>query len=411
MREYTLVPIAECSEIERSLLNFVRKQGPLSRVELAERTGFSKSSISIYVSNLIKTGLVYEDNRGDRKKGDIRIRENSAFVIGIDLGATSVDIGLCNLEGTILNSFSVAVSVTDGPQPVMDLIVSGIDTLLTRHQQTNIPLLGIGIGLPGYVHYESAEVTSQVIMPGWSGYNIRQKLEERFGCPIFADNDVNAMAIGEKTYGLAKDVDHFIFVKIGTGIGAGVILKGEIYRGARGSAGDIGHVGIEGVNVRCKCGNLGCLETIASGSAITREAYMLAEGNKSPRLKELFAEKGYLETKDVKTAADYGDGEALELIIRSGRYIGKILAKLTCFYNPSLIVIGGNVTKLGEKFIAAIKEEIFAKSLPIASHILQIQQSEMVETVGMRGTAEMAMNEIFSNKDLLYSREFRVNKG
>ncbi len=135
------------------------------------------------------------------------------------------------------------------------------------------------------------------------------------------------------------------------------------------------------------------------------------EENKSPRLKEHLAEKGYLETKDVKTAADYGDQAALELIIRSGRYIGNVLAQMTCFYNPSLIVIGGNVTKLGEKFIAAIKEEIYAKSLPVASHTLQIQQSEMVETVGIRGTAEMAMNEIFSNRDLLYSREFRLVKG
>jgi len=226
---------------------------------------------------------------------------------------------------------------------------------------------------------------------------VRQALESRYGCPAYIDNDVNVMACGERHSGLGREAENFIFVKIGTGIGAGIFCDGKLYRGTQGCAGDIGHVGVDTLDTPCPCGNKGCLESVAAGPAIARMAREAAANGASELLSQRLREAGALTAADVGDLADHGDLACVEMIQQSGRLIGQVLAKLVNFFNPSLIIIGGGVANLGGRFLAAIREQIYQRSLPLATRDLAIKRSRLRERAGMIGAAAMALEEIFSH--------------
>lgn len=386
------------------IFQIIRTHGPLSRAEIVMETGLSKSSVSLHVDKLMKIGLVKED-RGQniddqRKRRRLKVAEDAGFVIGIDLGATSLDVALCNLEADVLSYRSEKLLVSSGPGPVMEKIISLIKELLKEHAVNGSSLFGMGMGVPGPVEFVTGQPVSPPIMPGWHRYDIRQKLTEQFGCVVFVDNDVNVMARGEKQSGAGKSTENFIFVKVGTGIGAGIISGGKLYRGTKGCAGDIGHIGIDGEAALCPCGNKGCLEIIAAGPAIAKSGKHAAEEGRSEYLSQCVKKQGYITAKDVGAAADHGDLTCLEIIKESGRTIGSVLSKLVNFFNPSLIVLGGGVSYLGDIFIASIREVIYTRSLPLATSELMIKNSELINTVGMIGAAAMALDEIFSHGEV-----------
>jgi glucokinase-like ROK family protein len=383
-----------------AIFNIIKNTGPLSRAEIVRETGLSKSTVSMHVDKLIRIGLVAEEqnNRsGVGRKGLLlRFAVNGGCVVGINLGATSLRVALCNLNAEILDSVSEDCFVQLGPEKVMERVFFLTDQLLKIHHPEKSKLLGIGMGVPGPVEFSSGQPVSPPIMPGWHRFPLKQILSERYGCPAYIDNDANVMASGEKHSGLGREIDNFIFVKIGTGIGAGIFCNGKLYRGSQGCAGDIGHIGVENVSTLCLCGNQGCLEVTAAGPAIGNLAREAAEAGKSVLLAEKLKENGLITSKDVGILAEHGDLVCVDLIQKSGRTIGQVLAKLINFFNPSLIIIGGGVSGLGGRFISAIKEVVYSRSLPLATRELLIQNSSLGEQAGMIGAAAMALQEIFS---------------
>jgi predicted NBD/HSP70 family sugar kinase len=238
-------------------------------------------------------------------------------------------------------------------------------------------------------------------MPGWDRYPVRERFTGRYGVPVWVDNDVNIMALGEARTGIARGHANVIFVKVGTGIGAGIISDGSLHRGAQGSAGDIGHIQIPDASDEiCRCGKAGCLEALAGGAALGRDGEALARSGRSAALAEILATEGRVTAREVAQAAQRGDPRSLELLQASGRRVGQVLAGLVNFFNPSLIVIGGAVANAGDAYLAAIREVVYARSMPLATRDLVIRFSSLGGLAGVTGAAAMVLDQLFAPRTL-----------
>ena len=263
-------------------------------------------------------------------------------------------------------------------------------------------LYGIGIGVPGPVDFSAGTLVSPPIMPGWDRYPIIQTVQQWFpSANVVVDNDVNVMALGEIYQGVGKGVDNLIFVKIGTGIGAGIVCEGKIYRGSSGCAGDIGHIGVDKFGPLCHCGNKGCLEAVAAGPAIAERSLIAAQAGKSPILLKLYEKNGMvLRAEDVGDAAREGDALAVEIIRESGQFVGDVLDGLVKFFYPGVIVIGGGVSNLGNLLLSSIRQTVLNRSTPLATRDLHIVFSEIGPDAGVIGAVNLAMDYMFSISDV-----------
>ena len=239
-------------------------------------------------------------------------------------------------------------------------------------------------------------------MPGWGDFPIRRTFGARYNVPVWVDNDVNVMTLGELRAGAARGHRTVVFVKIGTGVGAGIIIDGKLHRGAQGSAGDVGHTQVTSDDaVVCRCGKIGCLEATAGGAALARDALALARDGTSPALaRRLEAQGGHLAAEDVSWAASHGDVASVRLIVRAGNLVGEMLSSMVHILNPSLIVIGGGVAEPGDPFLAAIRESVYRRSLPLATRELEIRHSALGTQSGVIGVATMVIDELFSRECL-----------
>jgi predicted NBD/HSP70 family sugar kinase len=210
------------------------------------------------------------------------------------------------------------------------------------------------------------------------------------------DNDVNLMAMGEQHAGVARTVADFLCVKIGTGIGCGIVVDGELYRGVDGCAGDIGHIRVDEFGPTCACGNTGCLEAFSGGAALARDATAAARSGRSPVMAAMLEEKGRLTAADVGLAVAQGDPQAVQLVRDGGRRIGQVLASLVSFFNPGLIVIGGRVSGVGHALLAEIRGVTYRRSLPLATGNLPLVLSELGDEAGVIGAARLISSSVYA---------------
>jgi predicted NBD/HSP70 family sugar kinase len=237
-------------------------------------------------------------------------------------------------------------------------------------------------------------------MPGWDRYPVRDRFEARYASPVWVDNDVNVMGIGEWRWGASRGHENVVWVKIGTGIGAGLISDGIPHRGSQGAAGDVGHIQVVDEGVVCRCGNIGCLEALAGGAALARDAELAARSGKSAWLAGELERTGGLTAAAVATGARHGDQASVELLQRSGRLVGHMLATVVNLFNPSLIVIGGGVALAGDAYLATIREAVYRRSLPLATRDLLVLPTELRQMAGVIGAAAMTADELFGRGHL-----------
>lgn len=393
----------ELAEFELStsarVLDALRTHDSIARADIARITGLSRSTVSQHVDRLLGHGLIREDDiadsTGGRRSRRLAFNQAAGFVAAIDQGATSQDIAVTELVGEVLLHRSFPSDVADGPAVVLAHARRALGELLREADVPAEALMAIGVGVPGPVEFRTGKPVAPPIMPGWNNFPIREFLGEVFACPVYVDNDVNVMALGERWAGLGRDVDNFLFVKVGTGIGCGIVCRGRLYRGADGCAGDIGHIEIEGQAAVCRCGNVGCVEVLAAAPAIVRLAREVAERGESRVLANHLEEGGELTAKDVADYAARGDHPSLEIIKLSGRLVGHVLASLVNFFNPSLIVLGGGVSHSGDAWLAAMRQEIYRRSLPLGTRHLVIQRAQLGERAGVVGAAALAIQQMF----------------
>jgi glucokinase-like ROK family protein len=387
------------------VLNLVRSGEAVTRPELGRRSGLGRTLITQCVTELTESGLLADadlgPSTGGRAPRQLRFRAEAGKVLVVELGATSISVGLSDLSGVLLVHREERGNIAEGPETTMHRVEQLLDAIVADHVTSSQPVWGVGIGVPGPVEFETGRPTAPPIMPGWDGYPVRDRLAARYQVPVWVDNEVNLMALGELRGGLGRGVRDFVFIKIGTGIGAGLISGGQLHRGAKGCAGDVGHIAVvDDKSVVCRCGNTGCLEALAGGAALARDGLVAAAEGRSPFLAQLVSAGSPVDARVVAEAAQHGDPVAVELLVRSGRLVGGMLATLVNFFNPALVLIGGGVAASGDQFLAAIRQAVYARSLPLATRELRLAISPLGDRAGLKGAGFMVADELF-RRDVL----------
>ena len=368
------------------LFQLLRDGQARTRAELALTTGLARSTVASRIDALMNSGLVgpagEASSSGGRPPSRFAFNPAARVVLAVDVGATHVIVAVTDLGGTVLAERRLAQEVADGPDVVLGRVVAAGRELLAEAGRNLEDLAGIGIGLPGPVEHDTGRPVKPPIMPGWDGFDVVRYMQRSLPVPVLVDNDVNIMALGERT-AYWPDHDNLLFIKIATGIGAGIISSGELQRGANGTAGDLGHVRVpRGDDVLCRCGNYGCLEALASGPAIARQ--LQAQG--------LAATNG----GDVLRLVAQGNLQAIQALRQAGRDVGDVLATVVNLLNPSMIVIGGSVGEAGEHLVAGIREVVYRRSLPLATSHLRIGISMAGDQAAILGASQMVTQHVLS---------------
>jgi predicted NBD/HSP70 family sugar kinase len=373
------------------VLDVIRRAGGLTRAEIIERTGLSRTTVASRLDALQDAGLISSGQstsaRG-RPPSHFLFREDQGALLIADAGATGVQVAVTDLGGHIRSDLRARLDITVGPDVWLQSVGELFDQLLASADLTKDAVRGIGLAVPGPVDFASATVVSPPIMTGWDAYPIRSWFDSRFDCPVIVDNDANAKALGEHAREFA-DHDSLVMVKVATGIGAGIIAHGIIYRGADGAAGDIGHIQIDPHDDTlaadappiCRCGNVGCLEAYAGGWALLRDLRK--------------AGRDVTAIPDVVGLIVAGDALAVNLARRAGRFIGRTLSEVISLLNPSVVVIGGELAAGSDYVIAGIRESVYARSSPLATRTLQIVPARLGDRAGTVGLTSVLTDYLY----------------
>jgi predicted NBD/HSP70 family sugar kinase len=397
-RESTLRFGAQTDEVTSLLriVNLVRTGEATTRPEIGRVTGLGRGVVTQRVDQAIDMGFLadgeYGPSSGGRAPRTLRFRSEQGRIIVCAFGALHIRVGIASLDGDIVDHRHTPWDISRGPAETIDKALEMLDEILAGHAE--VPTWGVAVGIPGPVDFESGRPVAPPIMPGWNGFDMRRRFEERFDAPTWVDNDVNLLAFSERAR-RQDELPDLIFCKVGTGIGAGLLSRGRIHRGANGAAGDIGHVRVRDSDAQCRCGKVGCLEAEAGGWALVRDAEAAVADGGVGALARLVEHGDTITPEAIAAAAMDGDALAISLIQRSARLVGESIAALVNMFNPGVIVIGGAVSSAGEVFLAEVRQRVYELSLPLATRDLAIVRSLGDEREPLRGGAEMVREQLF----------------
>jgi predicted NBD/HSP70 family sugar kinase len=364
------------------------READTSRAEIARATGLARSTVSQRIEALLHLGLVVEEgdarSTGGRPATRLRLNRTGGVVLAADLGANHDRLSVSDLAGNVLAEQTGRRAIAEGPQLILGWVR---DSFLAQLERLGIgvdQVIGVGIGVPGPVEFAAGRAVNPPIMPGWHGFSIPAFFADAFpGVDVLIDNDVNIMAVGEYNAYWRQSVSDLIFVKIATGIGAGIISNGQLQRGAQGAAGDIGHIrASEHLDLICPCGNAGCIEAVASGSALARRLHALGQDTSTAR--------------DVVALVQNGNPDAVRLVREAGRLLGEVLAHAVNLLNPSVLVIGGDLAKAQQQLFAGIREAVYRRSSSLATGHLQIMRTRLGDRAGVIGAAALVLDQRLS---------------
>ncbi|MFF3029332.1 ROK family protein [Microbacterium sp. NPDC057944] len=357
-----------------------------TKADLVHLTGLARSTVSSRVDALLASGLVIAAGEaastGGRPPSRVAFNPRAGLVLAVDLGASHATVAVSDLAGRILASATELLDIASGPEAVLDRVVAVGTDLLKGDVPQGIPVVGVGVGVPGPVEHSTGRPYNPPIMPGWDRFDIPAYVQRTFAVPVLVDNDVNVLALGEQTASF-PDTSDLIFVKVATGIGAGIIAGGVLQRGAQGSAGDMGHVRVPRTpDSPRESDEDRDLEDLAGGSAIA--ATLSAQG--------VAAETSH----DVVELVRSGNAAAIEALRQAGRDVGEVLATVVNLLNPSVIVLGGSIARAGEHLLAGVREVVYRRSIPLATQHLAIVQSPTGERAAVLGAAVLVAREVLS---------------
>jgi predicted NBD/HSP70 family sugar kinase len=379
------------------VLRLIREGRAITRTDVMDVTGLSRSTVMQRVGVLLSAELLLEQpeagpSSGGRRPAALTFNDRVGVVLAADLGALHGRLAVCDLGGVVLAEVEEPIRIADGPDLVLAWVERTFDRLLAEAGRVTGDVLGTAIGVPGPVEVATGRPVSPPLMPGWDGYPVAERLAERFGAPALLERDVNAMAIGEHRRHWSE-LSNMVFVKVATGIGAGIVSGGELLRGNHGRAGDIGHIrATRPSDVVCTCGNRGCVAVLASGSAVIRQ------------LGEAGIEVG--STADIVALVKAGDGVAMHHVREAGRVLGAALAAVVSVVAPSVIVVGGSMADASEPLIAGIREGVYRQASALATRELRILTSRVGARAGVVGVTTLALEHVLepANVDALLLR-------
>jgi predicted NBD/HSP70 family sugar kinase len=369
------------------MLQLVRSGRAHTRGELQRMSGLARSTVTNKVDLLLSAGYLVEDGsvvdgRG-RPSTRLRVNDTTLTFLMADLGATHGRLAASTAAGEVLTETVIESSIAKGPAAVLGTVMRELEALQERAGRDESALRGVAIGVPGPVNWHTGRIARSISMPGWDDYPVRDHLATHFGVPALVDNDANLLGLGEQRQAY-PDAHMIMFVKIGTGIGASVVLDGALLRGSDSAEGDIGHAKIVGVEETClSCGARGCLAATASGRAMVRDLRRLGH---SPTT-----------TRDVVDLVRQGNPDAVRIVTAAGRALGDVLSTAVSLLNPDVVVIGGDIALAREPFMLGVRERVLSRSQPLATAKLAIAPSVLGDRAGVTGAAAMLADAVFSS--------------
>lgn len=369
-------------KINKSLvLEQIRQRAPISRALIAERTGLTKATVSSLVQELIDSHLVHEigagKSRGGRRPMMLHFNSNAGHAIGIDLGVKSFTAVLVDLNGAVIAEEYSRHRSSSETEVIRD-VKEAIRKLCRQAPESPYGIIGIGIGIPGFSDEEGNVLFAPNL--GWNDVPLRQTLEQEFSIPVIIENEANAGAVGERQFGSGRGTSSLIYVSLSEGIGTGIWINDELYRGVSGFAGEFGHVSVDPYGKPCRCGNSGCWELYASENALLESARIA------------FADET-IDLHDLLKRADEGDPTALSLFDRVGRYLGIGIVNMMNAFNPEKIVLGGRLALARRWLEGAIFEELEKRSVPHPRKKLQLMFTGASGRATVLGAAWMAISD------------------
>jgi len=358
-----------------------------TRSAIAEATGLARSTVGQRLDALMAAGLVVATeemvpSRG-RPSRALRLNPRAGLMVGVDFGEARTRIAITDLDTNILIERVLRLPLGDGPEILLDTVSEATREAIVAAGLDGRPVAGLGLGLPAPVDFVRGQVLGWSIMAGWDGFDIRDHLRDRqhWDVPILIDNDVNLLTLAEQRR-YWPDQPHLLYIKAGTGVGSGMVIGGAVNRGAQGAAGDLGHAHISGYgDPQCRCGNLGCLESLVGGWALARDL----SGRRSP---------GIHDARDVAAQVKRGELDAVTRLRAAGRILGEAVAFATSLLNPDVIVLGGILSVTGDHLMAGVREVIYQRTLPLATRQLRIVPTRYRSRAGIAGAGYLVRDHV-----------------
>ena len=366
------------------IVDFLRTNGIASRAELARRTGLSRSTISTLVADLQRRGLVVEragqfagEGQPGRPAALLELDPSAAAAVGVDFDHDKVRVAVSDLSRSVLAEASAPHDVDHDAQGALDLAAELAERVLQEAGLDRDRLLGVGIALAGPIDHDNGALHPSDVLPGWVGVDVADEMEGRLKSPVYVDNDANLGALAEVTLGAGRNASFAAYVSISSGIGAGIIVEGRPYRGHRGTAGEIGHFVVDPQGPICRCGNRGCLETLASGPALLR----LVQASRDDELT----------VRQMIELARDGDAGCRRAIADAGQVVGGVVAGLVNLFSPEMVVIGGDLGEAGDLLLDPLREAVRRDALPAAAADLKVVAGELGERANLLGALALVL--------------------
>ena len=378
--------------INRShVLNAIKTHGPIGRADIARRTGLSPATVTSITAKLISQRLVLEKAAGDSSGGRppilLVINPKGGYVIGIKLTETHAVCALTDLEAQIIAKSSMPLSGHE-PAQVVDDLAQMVLMLIREQKIAKKQLLGVGLGLAGIVDAEEG-VLRQSPIYGWNNVPLRQMLQDKLHIPIYVENDVNTLTLTERWFGHGQDVDNFLTVTVGRGVGLGIVVNGQFYRGQTGGAGEFGHITMNPDGPLCACGKHGCLEAYVGDPGLVRLAQeAAAKGDLSISVQNI---------DELLSLARTGDKTAIRIFDQAGRILGIGIANLVNVFNPKKIIISGEGTRQGDFLFNPMKESIQQNTMPGLFDPGTVEIALWGDDAWARGAAGLVLREVFES--------------
>ena len=393
-------PIPQIDTDVLTVVDLVRRGRASTRQQLAQMTGMGRNTISSLLNTAVSLGLVAPNgsgpSTGGRAPATWRFRQEDGLVLVAGVHSSTLRLAVTDLGGAPVECRTLPWSITRGPAPTLAEAAARLRDMVGPLDR---PVWAAGASLPGPIDQESGRPTAPPIMPGWDGFDVVAVMEEALGVPAVTSNDVNTMLLGhavtlqDQAHRRPRDI---LYLQVGTGIGAGLMSNGLLHRGADGAAGDIGHVRVTGNDaVVCRCGRTGCLEAVAGGWAVMRDARRAGAEGTSPFLRERLAGSDDLTIDDVVAGVAAGDTECVTLMVRSATAVGDALAMIVSFFNPGQVVLAGPMPQGCPLFLQVARRIVDERALALATHDLELVPAEDSLDDEMRGTAILAVNALF----------------
>jgi predicted NBD/HSP70 family sugar kinase len=369
------------ANLER-VVRAVRLAGSLTQAEIARSTGLSAATVSNIVRELRDNGTVQvtPTSSGGRRARSVALSGDAGIVVGVDFGHSHLRVAVGNLAHQVLAEQSEPIDVDASAGEGFDRAEQLVGRLVESTGIAREKVLGVGLGVPGPIDMETGALGSTAILPGWSGVNPRQEMTDRLGVPVQVDNDANLGALGELVWGGGRGVKDLAYIKVASGVGAGLVIDGRIYRGPGGTAGEIGHIVLDESGPVCRCGNRGCLETFTAARYVLellRGSH--GEGLTVPRMVQLGRE---------------GDPGCRRVIGDVGRHIGMGVASLCNLLNPSRVVLGGDLAEAGELVLGPIRESVSRYAIPSAAQRLSVVPGSLGARAEVLGALALVLSEM-----------------